>query len=84
MFHTGTVNPNQKMTAENMHEELLECVEYGELEEEIPKISTIANWITRTYACWKKQMAEKHWTSHKFNFCSNKTYFTNFWSNKNV
>ena len=42
-----------------MHEELLEYVEYGELEEEIPKISTIANWITRTYACWKKQMAEE-------------------------
>jgi hypothetical protein len=60
MFHTGTVNPNQKMTAENMHEELLERVECGELEEEeIPKISTIANWITRTYAGWKKQMAEE-------------------------
>jgi len=55
MFHTGTVNPNQKMTAENMHEELSERVEYGALEEEeIPKISSIANWITRTYAGWKK------------------------------
>ncbi|CAJ0649053.1 6420_t:CDS:2 [Entrophospora sp. SA101] len=60
MFHTGTVNPNQKMTADNMHEELLECVKNEELEEEeIPKISTIVNWITRTYACWKKQMAEE-------------------------
>ncbi|CAH1759526.1 3692_t:CDS:2 [Entrophospora sp. SA101] len=43
----------------NMHEKLLEHVEYGELEEEIPKISTFANWITRTYAGWKKQMAEE-------------------------
>ena len=59
MFHTRTVNPNQKMTAENMHEELLERVEYGELEEEIPKISTVANWMTRTYASSKKQMAEE-------------------------
>lgn len=60
MFHTGTINPNQKMTAENMHEELLERVEDGELEEgEIPKISTIAHWITKTYAGWKKQMAEE-------------------------
>ncbi|CAJ0841610.1 12176_t:CDS:2 [Entrophospora sp. SA101] len=42
-----------------MHEKLLEHVEYGELEEEIPKISTFANWITRTYAGWKKQMAEE-------------------------
>ena len=49
MFHTGTMNPNQKMTAENIHEELLERVEYGELEGEIPRISTIVNWITRTY-----------------------------------
>ena len=72
MFHTGTVNPNQKMTAENMHEELLERVEYGELEEEeIPKISTIANWITRTYACWKKQMGTS--LIHKFNFVPIKT-----------
>ena len=60
MFHTGTINPNQKMTAENMHEELLERVQYGELEEgEILKISTIANWITRTYMGWKKKMAEE-------------------------
>ncbi len=60
MFHTGTINPNQKMTAENMHEELLERVGYGELEEgEIPKISTIANWITRTYVGWKKKMVEE-------------------------
>ena len=56
MFHTGTLNPNHKMSAENMHEELLERVQQGELEEvELPKISTIANWITRIYAGWKKE-----------------------------
>ena len=59
MLHIGTVNPNYKMTAENI-QELLERMEYGELEkEEIPKISTIVNWMTRTYVCWKKQMAEE-------------------------
>ena len=42
-----------------MHEKLLEYVKYGELEGEIPKISTIAHCITRTYAGWKKQMAEE-------------------------
>lgn len=60
MFHTGTLNPNHKMSAENMYEELLERVQRDELEEEeLPKISTIANWITRTYAGWKKKMAEE-------------------------
>ena len=38
-----------------MHKKLLERVVYGKLEEET---LTIANWITRTYACWKRQMAE--------------------------
>ncbi|CAJ0630414.1 5191_t:CDS:2 [Entrophospora sp. SA101] len=36
-----------------------EVSDYLQLEEEIPKISTFANWITRTYAGWKKQMAEE-------------------------
>ena len=45
MLYTRTVNPNYKMTAENI-QELLERMEYGELEkEEIPKISTIVNWM---------------------------------------
>ena len=47
MLHIGTVNPNYKMTAENI-QELLERMEYGELEkEEIPKISTIVNWMQK-------------------------------------
>ena len=47
------------MSNKNLLEAMLH-MEYGELEkEEIPKISTIVNWITRTYACWKKQMAEE-------------------------
>ncbi|CAH1763485.1 922_t:CDS:1, partial [Entrophospora sp. SA101] len=41
---------------ENIHEELLEHMEYGNIEEQ--KISTISNWITRTYVGWKKKMEE--------------------------
>jgi len=42
MFHTGTLNPNHKMNAEGMHEELLERARQGELEEdELPKISRL-------------------------------------------
>ena len=33
ILHIGTVNPNYKMTAENI-QELLERMEYGELEKE--------------------------------------------------
>lgn len=76
MFHTGTLNPNHKMSAENMHEELLERVQQGELEEEeLPKISTIANWITRTYAGWKKKWQKKHYVLKNY-------YFNIFLSNK--
>ena len=48
------------MNAENMHEELLERVQEGELEEEkLPENFDIANWITRTSAAWNKKMAEE-------------------------
>lgn len=60
MLHTGTMNPNLKMNAKDMHEELLERMHQGELrEEELPKVSTIANWIKKTSAVWKKKMAEE-------------------------
>lgn len=44
MFHSGTSNPNHKMSTENTYEELLERAKQGDLEEEeLPKISTIAS-----------------------------------------
>ena len=43
-----------------MQEELFERMYQGELrEEELPKVSTIANWIKKTSAAWKKKMAEE-------------------------
>ena len=64
MFHTGTANPRQKLNAQQMHEELLRRAELGEFEEtDIPKVSTITNWIStfhvngkRPWLCvlWKK------------------------------
>ncbi|CAB5200840.1 unnamed protein product [Rhizophagus irregularis] len=42
MFHTGTANPRQKMNTQQMHEELLQRAQQGELcEEDVPKISII-------------------------------------------
>ena len=47
MFYTGTANLRQKMNAQQMHEELLQRVQKGELcEENILKVPTIQNWIS--------------------------------------
>jgi len=58
MFHTGTANPRLKMSASDMHEELSRRVALGEIsKEDLPKVSTIANWITSTSRSFKKTMA---------------------------
>ncbi len=41
-----------------MHEELVRCAQSGELDEnDIPKTSTIQNWITNFLRKWKEIMA---------------------------
>ncbi|CAB4410646.1 unnamed protein product [Rhizophagus irregularis] len=58
MFHTGTANPNNKFSAQQMYEELVRRVQLGELDEnDVPKISTIQNWITGFSRKWKEIMA---------------------------
>ena len=58
MFHTGTANPRLKMNANEMHEELLKRVADGEIsKDDVPRISTISNWITNTSRSFKKTMA---------------------------
>ena len=58
MFHTGTANPNNKFSAQQMHEELVRRVQFGELDEnDVPKVSTIQNWITGFSRKWKEIMA---------------------------
>jgi len=58
MFHTGTANPRQKLNAQQMHEELLKRAELGEIEEnDIPKVTTITNWISTFSRKWKEAMA---------------------------
>ncbi|CAB4492779.1 unnamed protein product [Rhizophagus irregularis] len=58
MFHTGTANPNNKFSAQQMYEELVRRVQLGELDEnDVPKISTIQNWITGFSQKWKEIMA---------------------------
>ena len=58
MFHTGTANTNNKFSAQQMYEELVRRAQLGELEEnDIPKTSTIQNWIAGFSRKWKEAMA---------------------------
>jgi len=58
MFHAGTANPRKKMTAAEMRSELMHRVQEGEIEEkEVPKESTISNWINSFSRGWKQAMA---------------------------
>ncbi|CAI2163669.1 19023_t:CDS:2, partial [Funneliformis geosporum] len=58
MLHTGTANSRLKMNASEMHEELLKRIADGEIsKDDVPKILTIANWITSTSQSFKKTMA---------------------------
>jgi len=58
MFHVGTANPRKKMTAAEMRSELMQRVQEGEIEEkDVPKESTITNWINSFSRGWKHAMA---------------------------
>ncbi|CAG8798238.1 17442_t:CDS:2, partial [Gigaspora rosea] len=47
-FLNGNINPKDKMTAQQMHMELKEFAQSGEIGyDDIPQISTINNWIGR-------------------------------------
>lgn len=64
-FLNGNRNQKDKMNAQDMHTELLKYVEVGELaEEDIPKISTIQNWIS-TYARNFKEKATERELNNK-------------------
>ncbi|RHZ75937.1 hypothetical protein Glove_208g81 [Diversispora epigaea] len=59
-FLNGNRNQKDKMNAQDMQTELLKYVEAGELaEDDIPKVSTIQNWIS-TYAQNFKERATEH------------------------
>ena len=59
-FLAGDINKSEKYTAQEMHNELKELVEEGMLEaEEIPKVSTISNWITRYAQTYRKIKAQQ-------------------------
>ena len=58
-FLNGNINPRDKLTAQEMHDELLKYVESEEIEEQdVPKVSTIQGWISRYAAALKQQTTE--------------------------
>ncbi|CAH1767740.1 13822_t:CDS:2 [Entrophospora sp. SA101] len=59
-FHSGDINKSERYTAKEMFEELQNNVETGELEvNDIPKLKTIENWISRYSSQHKKAMAKR-------------------------
>ena len=58
-FLNGNINPWDKLTAQEMHDELLKYVETEEIEEQdVPKVCTIQGWIGRYAAELKYQATE--------------------------
>ncbi|RIA86868.1 hypothetical protein C1645_828602 [Glomus cerebriforme] len=57
-FLAGNMNRTDRMTAKNMVEQLQILVDEGEIQaDDIPKIITVASWITQYAASLKKQTA---------------------------
>ncbi|RHZ83126.1 hypothetical protein Glove_99g287 [Diversispora epigaea] len=55
-FLNGNLNPRDKLTAQEMRNELLNYVESNEIEEQdVPKVTTIQGWISRYAAAFKEQ-----------------------------
>ncbi|CAB5207494.1 unnamed protein product [Rhizophagus irregularis] len=58
-FLNGNLNQKDKMSAKDMYNELLTFVESGELKaEDVPKITTIQNWISAYARTFKEQATE--------------------------
>lgn len=60
MFLNGNVDRRKKMNAQEMYNELMCRANQGEIsKEDVPKTSTIHNWIARTAASFKIHMSER-------------------------
>ncbi|UZO16848.1 uncharacterized protein OCT59_008216 [Rhizophagus irregularis] len=58
-FLNGNLNQKDKMLAKDIYNELMKFVESGELEaEDVPKITTIQNWISTYARTFKEQATE--------------------------
>jgi nitric oxide reductase activation protein len=57
-FLAGDENKTERMSANEMVQELNELVKEGEIQaDDIPQVKTVENWISRTSATLRKQAA---------------------------
>jgi len=60
MFLNGNVDKTKKMNAQEMHNELVNRANQDDFnKEDVPKVSTIHNWIAKTAASFKIHMSER-------------------------
>ena len=69
-FMAGNADKSNRYTAQDMHHELSRCAQEGEIDkEDISKITTIQNWISKTAREHREEAAERvlgHNNSQKF------------------
>ena len=59
-FLAGNVNKSDRYTAQDMYDELVQYAQEGEIKmEEIPKVATIQNWISRYTREHKQEAAAR-------------------------
>ena len=59
-FHSGNYDKSQRYTPESMHQELIEEANNNNFTlEQIPKVETIRNWISRYSSAMKKDISDK-------------------------
>lgn len=60
MFLAGNIESRKKLSAQEMQQELLNHAEQEEIEEsEVPKVSTIQNWIHTFSRSFKRSVSQK-------------------------
>lgn len=60
-FHSGNHDKSQRYTPELMHQELIEEAKNNDnfTLEQVPKVETIRNWISRYSSAMKKVLSDK-------------------------
>jgi len=60
-FHSGNHDKSQRYTPESMYQELVEEAENNNnfMLEQVPKVETIRNWISKYSSAMKKDISDK-------------------------
>ena len=67
-FLAGDENKTERMSADEMVQELNELVKEGEIQvDDVPQVKTVENWISRTSAALRKQAAADRRQAEHYN-----------------